>query len=102
MPSSSVVAGIPGLALRLRVLYPMGVCGEEEDEMTVTNEYRVIGMSCSHCENAVRSEVTKVAGAERIEVSAATGALVVESSAPLDHDAVLAAVDEAWYEAVRV
>ena len=41
-------------------------------------------------------------GVERIEVSAATGRLVVESAAPLDDADVIAAVDEAGYEAVRV
>lgn len=64
------------------------------------SEYRVTGMSCGHCENAIRDEVGKIAGVEQIEVSAATGSLVVVSNAPLEHSPVLAAVDEAGYEAV--
>ena len=70
--------------------------------MVTTNEFRVTGMSCGHCESAVRSEVSKLDGVERIEVSAADGRLVVTSAAPLDDADVLAAVDEAGYEAVRV
>ncbi len=67
--------------------------------MTVTTEYRVTGMSCSHCEASVRGEVSKLDGVERVEVSAADGRLVIESSAPLADADVVAAVDEAGYEA---
>lgn len=68
----------------------------------VTSEYRVDGMSCGHCESAVREEVGRLPGVQRVDVSADTGRLVITSSSPLDADAVLAAVDEAGYEAVLV
>lgn len=64
-------------------------------------EYKVTGMTCGHCETAVRQEVGRVEGVQGVDVSAATGQLVVTSSRPLDDRAVLAAVDEAGYEAVR-
>ena len=67
-----------------------------------TTEYRVTGMTCGHCETAVGDEVGRLDGVAVLEVSAATGRLLVESSTELDDDAVLAAVDEAGYEAVRV
>ncbi len=67
-----------------------------------TNEFQVTGMSCGHCEASVRGEVAKIAGVEHIEVSARTGRLVVSSSAPLLDADVVAAVDEAGYEAVRI
>lgn len=70
--------------------------------MATTNEFQVTGMSCGHCEAAVRGEVTKLTGVEHIEVSAASGRLVITSAAALDDAEVLAAVDEAGYEAVRV
>ena len=70
--------------------------------MTTTNEFQVTGMSCGHCESAVRGEVSKLAGVESIDVSAASGRLVVTSAAPLATDDVIAAVDEAGYEAVRI
>lgn len=67
----------------------------------ITTEYQVTGMSCSHCENAVRGEVSKLDGVESIDVSAASGRLIVTSAAPIADDAVIAAVDEAGYTAVR-
>jgi copper chaperone CopZ len=70
--------------------------------MTTTNEFQVTGMSCGHCEAAVRGEVTKLAGVQQVQVSAASGRLTVISDAVLADDAVIAAVDEAGYEAVRV
>ena len=70
--------------------------------MAQTTEYRVTGMSCGHCEASVRSEIAKLAGVEDIKVSAASGQLVVKSAAPLTDADVIAAVDEAGYEAVRV
>ena len=70
--------------------------------MAQTTEYQVTGMNCGHCEASVRGEVAKLDGVERIDVSAATGRLVVQSAAPLADADIIAAVDEAGYEAVRV
>ena len=70
--------------------------------MTQTTEYKVTGMSCGHCEASVRGEVSKIAGVEAITVDAVSGSLVIGSAASLSDDAVLAAVEEAGYEAVRV
>ena len=66
-----------------------------------TTEYQVTGMTCGHCEMSVREEVSTVPGVQDVEVSVPTGTLVVTSASPVDDDAVLAAVDEAGYEAVR-
>ena len=70
--------------------------------MAQTTEFRVTGMSCGHCEASVRSEIAKLSGVEEIDVSAATGQLVVKSAAPIADGDVIAAVDEAGYDAVRV
>jgi copper chaperone CopZ len=59
-------------------------------------------MTCSHCERSVTAEVTQIDGVSAIDVSAATGKLVVTSASPLDDATVIAAVDEAGYLAVRV
>ncbi|KAE8765622.1 heavy-metal-associated domain-containing protein [Georgenia thermotolerans] len=64
-------------------------------------QYQVSGMTCGHCEMSVREEVGQIAGVEQIDVSAQTGTLVVTASRPVDDAAVLAAVDEAGYTAVR-
>ena len=64
-------------------------------------EFQVSGMSCAHCENAIRGEVSRIPGVESIDVSAATGRLVVTSTASVPDQAVLDAVDEAGYTAAR-
>lgn len=66
-----------------------------------TSEYQVTGMSCGHCEVAIREEVSRVPGVDDLDISAQTGKLVVRSGAPVDDAAILAAVDEAGYQAVR-
>lgn len=69
--------------------------------MMSTSEYQVTGMTCGHCEMSIRDEVSRIPGVEGIDVSAQSGRLVVRSSAPVEDTAVLAAVDEAGYQAVR-
>ena len=64
-------------------------------------EYRVVGMTCGHCEMSIREQVGRVPNVSAIEVSAQTGRLVVTGSGPVDDAAVIAAVDEAGYAAVR-
>lgn len=66
-----------------------------------TTEYQVTGMTCGHCERHVTEEVTQVDGVESVEVSHETGRLVVTSSQEISDAAIVAAVDEAGYEAVR-
>lgn len=59
-------------------------------------------MTCGHCESSVRDEVGEVAGVDSVDVSAATGTLVVTTSEPVDDAKILDAVEEAGYSAVRV
>lgn len=66
-----------------------------------TIEYQVTGMTCGHCEQAVSTEVGQIPYVQSVEVSAATGRLVVTSAAPVPDEEILAAVDEAGYQAVR-
>lgn len=67
----------------------------------ITTTYQVSGMSCGHCEGAIRTEVSDIPGVTGVEVSASTGRLAVTARGRLDDAAVIAAVDEAGYEAVR-
>jgi copper chaperone len=60
--------------------------------------YTVNGMTCGHCVAAVRSEISRLPGVQRVEVDLATGQVVVDSDRDLDDGAVRAAVDEAGYE----
>ena len=66
-----------------------------------TTEYQVTGMTCGHCEMSIRDEVGAVRGVTDLRVSAQTGKLVVTSVDSVDDAAVIAAVEEAGYEAVR-
>ncbi len=58
--------------------------------------YRVEGMTCGHCERAVKEEVEELQGVESAEADRATGTLVVRGPA-IDDAAVSAAVAEAGY-----
>lgn len=82
---------------------PEGTCndgGAEVQVGEVSTTYRVTGMTCGHCEGAVKSEISEIAGVSSVEAAAATGLVTVVSKAPLDEEAVRAAVDEAGYELV--
>jgi copper chaperone CopZ len=61
--------------------------------------YAVDGMSCGHCRTAVDTEVTKVAGVAAVDVALEHG-LVRVHGADVDPAAVVAAIDEAGYDAV--
>jgi copper ion binding protein len=60
--------------------------------------YRVEGMSCEHCRAAVSSEVGRVAGVRTVAVDLDTKLVRVEGT-DVDGEAVVAAIDEAGYDA---
>ena len=62
-----------------------------------TAVYTVTGMTCGHCVSAVTSELSKLPGVTAVDVDLASGSAKVESTDPLDVEAVRAAVDEAGY-----
>ncbi len=59
--------------------------------------FTVPGMTCGHCEAAVKGEVGKVAGVTDVAVDLATKLVTVSGSA-LDTTAIVAAIDEAGFE----
>jgi copper chaperone CopZ len=61
----------------------------------VTSTYRVQGMTCDHCVNAVSAEVAAIPGVRDVRVDLASGQVTVTSDGALDADTVRAAVDEA-------
>ncbi|MCP3765302.1 MULTISPECIES: heavy-metal-associated domain-containing protein [Streptomyces] len=67
---------------------------------SVTAVYKVSGMSCGHCEGAVSGEISELPGVASVKAVATTGEVTVVSAAPLDEEAVRAAVDEAGFELV--
>ena len=60
----------------------------------------VTGMTCEHCEAAVIEEVSQIAGVDSVDVDLDTK-LVRVAGTDLDEAAVVAAIDEAGYDAVR-
>jgi copper chaperone CopZ len=67
-----------------------------EDQIT----YRVDGMTCDHCVVAVRGEVSRVAGVRSVDVDLDTKLVRVDGTG-IDDAAVVAAIDEAGYDAIR-
>ncbi len=67
---------------------------------TVTTVYKVSGMSCGHCEGSVSTEISALPGVSSVKAVASTGEVTVVSAAPLEEEAVRAAVDEAGFELV--
>jgi copper chaperone len=60
--------------------------------------YLVTGMTCDHCKVAVTDEVTKVPGVAAVSVDLDTKLVRIDGRA--DHAALVAAIDEAGYDAV--
>lgn len=62
--------------------------------------YLVAGMSCGHCKVAVTDEVSRVAGVDAVDVDLASKLVRVHGT-EVDEAAVVAAIDEAGYDAVQ-
>ena len=62
--------------------------------------YLVPGMTCEHCRTAITEEVDRIAGVEAVQVDLEAKLGRVSGTA-VDDAAVVAAIDEAGYDAVR-
>lgn len=60
----------------------------------ITN-YKITGMTCGHCVNAVTEEVSEIDGVTSVDVQLEGGKMAVTSDAEIDFEAIKAAVDEA-------
>jgi copper chaperone CopZ len=68
-------------------------------EIGMTSKTWIVdGMTCGHCVASVTAEVGKLPGVSDVQVDLATKRVVVTGGVP--DDAVVAAVDEAGYDAV--
>ena len=63
-------------------------------------DYVVAGMTCDHCKVAVTGEVMRVPGVDSVDVDLETKLVRVRGT-DLNAEAVVAAIDEAGYDAVR-
>lgn len=59
--------------------------------------YRVEGMTCDHCKNAVTQELSALDGVSAVDVSVEAGTATVTSEQELGIDIVREAIDEAGY-----
>jgi copper chaperone CopZ len=71
-----------------------------QSDPTLTATYVVAGMTCEHCRAAVTEEVAKVAGVASVDVDL-DAKLVRVRGTDVDEAAVMSAIDEAGYDAVR-
>lgn len=62
--------------------------------------FSVAGMTCGHCQQAVTTELSKLAGVTDVRVDLAAGTATVTSNESLATGDVAAAIDEAGYELV--
>jgi copper chaperone len=83
--------------------YPQGVLSRTErlnDVSSAANRiYGVEGMSCDHCKAAITGEVGRIPGVESVDVDLQTNVVRVSGDG-LDDAAIVAAIDEAGYDAV--
>jgi copper chaperone CopZ len=70
-------------------------------EAVLCQRYDVVGMTCSHCEHAITSEVSALLGVTAVTADAASGIVIIESTRELDRAEVASAVDQAGYEVAR-
>ncbi len=61
--------------------------------------YTVTGMTCDHCVNSVRDEVSKITGVDAADVDLAGGTVTIIGDG-FDDDQVRGAVNEAGYQLV--
>jgi copper chaperone CopZ len=69
--------------------------------MSTVTTLNVTGMTCGHCVSAVTEELQQLDGVQDVAVdlvAGGTSTVTVTSAAPLDGEAVRAAVDEAGYD----
>lgn len=64
----------------------------------VTTTYRVSGMTCQHCVDAVTSEVARLPAVTDVAVDLEQGTVTVTGPEPVAIEAVRAAIDEAGFD----
>jgi copper chaperone len=81
---------------------------KEINDMNNSGEYKTVeiktkGMSCSHCENSVKTEINKLQDIKEVIADAGTNTVKVTFAAgKTDIKAIETAIDEAGYEVVEV
>ena len=68
--------------------------------MSKTLDVKIEGMTCGHCEMSVGKELSKLAGAKDVKVSAQQGSAHLTVDDSVDQAAIAAAVEEAGYKLI--
>ena len=68
----------------------------------MTKKVFIEGMTCGHCVHHVESALKEVAGVITVNVNLKGKFAVIESTGPVDDDAIKAAVDEAGYKVADI
>lgn len=67
----------------------------------IIEQFKVPGVSCNHCVNAVTSEVSALTGVHRVEVALDSKLVTVEHDEAVSAAAIIAAIQEAGYDEVE-
>jgi copper ion binding protein len=68
--------------------------------MMLTEKFHVPGISCHHCVNAIKQEVSELEGVQSVEGSVEEKTVTVAHSEQVSLDAIIAAINEAGYDEV--
>lgn len=63
-----------------------------------TTVVSVSGMTCGGCANAVRAELSALAGVTDVGIDLSAGTVTIASDTPVDAADIRAAIEEAGYE----
>jgi copper ion binding protein len=66
-----------------------------------TEQFRVPGVSCQHCVNAVTQEVSALSGVQEVKVDLGSKLVTVAHGEQVSTGQIIAAIQEAGYEEVE-
>jgi len=67
----------------------------------IKKEFKVEGMSCSHCERAIKNELNELNGVSNTEIDLSSKTVTVQYDIDLVTDSdLIGAIEEAGYEVV--
>lgn len=63
--------------------------------------FKVEGMSCSHCENAVKMALAAVAGVKTVAVSLEEKKVTVSADSSVTNEMLIAAIENQGYDVIQ-
>jgi copper ion binding protein len=65
-----------------------------------TEQFQVPGISCQHCVNAIKQEVSALPGVQQVQVALDSKLVTVQHSEAVTTAGIVAAINEAGYDEV--